>query len=165
MAETGTEIVASRSQQGLTAEQEAFVSARLGGASLKDALAKAGYAPDAWLRVVGDPAVLAALEHGVKAAMQDAAIDAFTTLKRISLTGSSADRVRSDAARTILLMAGHVPPMREKTKHKSANLADMNADALRALVDQIQGELGARATPVGAPNEPTSSDKRADLLA
>lgn len=165
MAETGTEIVASRSQQGLTAEQEAFVVARLDGASTEEALAKAGLEPSARLRVLSDPAVLAALEHGVKAAMRDAAIDAFTTLKHISLTGSSADRVRSDAARTILLMAGHVPPMREKTRHKSANLADMDADALRVLVDQIQGELGARATPVGAPNKPISTDKRADLLA
>lgn len=77
---------------------------------------------------------------------------------------SSADRVKLDAARLVLGIAGHVAPTRVPVERRHANLADMGSDDLRALVDQLQGELAGRATPVNAPNAASKASKPADFL-
>lgn len=164
MAETGTEIVASRSQQGLTAEQGAFVAALMRGASAADAAIEAGRPGDE-MALMLDSAVQATIEAQSRAVLISSIPTVLVEIIRLARNATAADRARIEACKAALAMAGIVAPVRERAKSKSANLADMNADALRALVDQIQGELGARATPVDAPNKPISTDKRADLLA
>lgn len=164
LPETGTEIVASDSQKGLSAQQEAFVAARLAGVSTVEAATRAGYGPDEWLRVISDPAVAAALEAGVKAMLVDQAVDASLTVKSVSAKGTAADRVKLDAARFTLMVAGFVPPMRERAKQRQASLADMQSEDLRALVDQLSGELAARAKPIDAPKRAPLSTKAADFL-
>lgn len=62
-------------------------------------------------------------------------------------------------------MAGFVPPMRERAKQRQANLADMQSEDLRALVDQLTGELASRARPVSEPKRAPSSSELADILA
>lgn len=160
MAETGTEIAAS----GLTAQQEAFVVARLKGRSTEEAMADAGYSPGDWLRILHDSAISAALENGVRAVATHAAVDSMaliTGTKRLA----SCDRVAVEAAKAVLAIAGHVGPSRSVARERTTNLADLDSEGLRALVDQLQGELAVRATPVNAPAARQPSRKAADLLA
>lgn len=109
--------------------------------------------------------VQAALEAGVKALLASYAVDAALCVNGLVGTATSADRVKLDAARTALLTAGHVPPMREKPRARQSNLADMQSEDLRALVDQLTGELASRATPVSAPKRAPSSVEALDILA
>lgn len=164
MPETGTEIVANDSQRALSPQQEAFVEARLRGASTEEALEKAGIPSTDWLRIISDSNVMLAFERGIKALAENYSVDAINHLNNIARTGTAQDRARSEAARAVLSIAGHVAPMRERHKAKTANLADMDGEALRALVDQLQGELAARARPVNEPNKASSSGKALPFL-
>lgn len=163
MAETGTEIVASRSQQGLTAEQGVFVSALMRGASAEEAAREAGRPGDE-MALMLDSAVQATIESQSRAILISSIPTVLVEITRLARNATAADRARIEACKATLAMAGIVAPVRERARSKSANLADMDVDALRALVDQIQGELGARATPVHAPNVQETSPKRAALL-
>lgn len=163
MAETGTEIVASNSQQGLTAQQEAFVAALMRGAEPADAAVEAGRPGDETALLL-ESVVQHAIEARSRALLISSIPTALVEIKHLSRTAAPAHRARIEACRALLAMAGFVPPMRERSKVKNANLAEMDADTLRGLVDQIQGELGARATPVSAPIKRASSLKATDIF-
>jgi len=131
---------------------------------MPDAMRDAGYPPADWLRILNDSAISSALESGIRALATHAAVDAIlfiTEPKRLA----SSDRVAVEAAKSVLAIAGHVSPTRTAARERTANLADLDSAGLRALVDQLQGELAVRATPVNAPIARPSSRKAADLLA
>lgn len=161
MTDAGTDLVSQAN--GLSAQQEAFVTARLKGRSVEEAMADAGYQPDDWLRVIHDPVIAQAIESGIKALATHSAVDAFMLTRSINNL-TSADRVKVDAARLVLGIAGHVAPTRVPARERQANLAEMGSDDLRQLVEQLQGELAVRATPVNAPIAPVAPLKVADFL-
>lgn len=158
MGETGTEI-ATR-DAGAEAKKEAFVVARLRGRSIEEAMADAGFPESDWLRIIEDPAIAARLERGVKGMAAQLSADAIRYGAETMRIGTSADRVRLDAARAILGIAGHVAPVRERATQRNVNLAELAPEDLRALVAQLQGEIAAR----GAPIAPAIADKRPNPL-
>ena len=158
MGETGMEI-ATR-DAGAEAKKEAFVVARLRGRSIEESMADAGFPESDWLRIIEDPAIAAALERGVKGMVAQVSCDAIRFTVDVMQTGTSADRVKLDAARALLGIAGHVAPMRERATQRNVNLAELAPEDLRALVAQLQGEIAAR----GAPIAPAIVDKRPNPL-
>jgi hypothetical protein len=60
--------------------------------------------------------------------------------------------VRADCAKTLLSRAGHVEPRGTTDKAETKELTAMSQDELRAVINDCEGELGARATPIGAPH-------------
>lgn len=160
MAETGTEIAAG----GLTAQQEAFVAARMMGKTSEEAMAESGYAPTDLPRILRDSAISGAIESGIRALATHRALDAFHLITQPKRLAPS-DRVAVEAAKAVLAIAGHVGPSRSVARERTTNLADLDSEGLRALVDQLQGELAMRATPVNAPIVRQPSRKAADLLA
>ena len=158
MGETGTDL-ATRDARA-DERKEAFVVARLKGRSIEEAMADAGFPESDWLRIIEDPAIAAALERGVKGMVAHGAVDAFLLNLSILSAGTSADRVRLDAARSLLGIAGHVAPMRERATQRNVNLAELAPEDLRALVSQLQGEIAARSAPIA----PAIADKRPNPL-
>lgn len=164
MPDTGTEIVASNSQQGLSPQQEAFVAALMRGVAPDAAAIEIGR-PGEEMALALDPAVQSAIEARARAYLISSIPTVLVEIKSLSLHGAAADRARIEACKATLAMAGFVPPMRERAKQRQANLADMQSEDLRALVDQLTGELASRATPVSAPKRAPSSVEALDILA
>jgi hypothetical protein len=163
VTETGTEIVASNSQ-GLSQQQEAFVAALMRGVEAEDAALEVGRPGDATAFLL-DPAVQGAIEARGRAMLISSIPTVLVEIRTLAKKATSTDRARIEACRAILAMVGFVPPMRERAKTRQASLADMQTEDLRAFVDQLTGELAARATPVDAPKAKPSPDKEADYLA
>ncbi len=160
MGETGTDIATRAAERTEEERRDAFVVARLRGRSIEDAMADAGIPESDWLRTIEDPAIAAALERAVKGLLSQVSCDAIRFTVDAMETGTSADRVKLDAARALLGIAGHVAPMRERATQRNVNLAELAPEDLRALVAQLQGEIAAR----GAPIAPAIADKRPNPL-
>ncbi len=158
MGEVGTELAAR--SDGLSSQQARFVEARLRGRSIEEAMSDAGYAAEDWMRVIQDPAIASACESGVRSLAAHGAVDAIVVFTDRKKSLTAADRVAVDAARAVLGIAGHVAPTRVPQAHRTANLAEMGSEDLRALVDQLQGELAVRS----APNAPRLEAKPLNVL-
>lgn len=158
MGETGTGIATRALERTEDERREAFVVARLKGRSIEEAMADAGIPESDWLRTIEDPAIAARLERAVKGMVAQLSADAIRFVSVTMSTGTSADRVRLDAARAILGIAGHVAPVRSHATPRNVNLAELGADDLRALVSQLQGEIATRNAPMAALAVPERPD-------
>lgn len=163
LPETGTEIVASDSQKGLSSQQEAFVAALMRGVDAGAAAIEIGRPGDE-MALLLDPAVHSAIEARSRAVLISLIPTVLGEIKNLTRFASATDRARIEACKAVLAMAGFVPPMRERAKQRQASLADMQSEDLRALVDQLSGELAARAKPIDAPKRAASPAKAADFL-
>lgn len=84
-------------------------------------------------------------------------------LIRLVKDEKASERVRADAAKTLLDRAGMAAKAAEGKELDDRALADMSKEELRAMMERAQRELAERATPVidatvSAPDDSQASD-------
>lgn len=101
----------------------------------------------------------------VQALLRAAAPDAVRVLVR-TMRRRGNIRESLNAAKTVLALAGHVAPAPPKIAGDDVEreLADLKPADLRRIIDDLEGELAARAKPVNAPANRPPIDKTAELL-
>jgi phage terminase small subunit len=138
----------------LSEQQAAFVAAICEhGLDPKEAARLAGYseAAEAARRLLRAPAILHALELGLRRKLHGELVPlAFGVLDKL-LRDADSDRVRLDAARVVLDRAGFVPAKQAAPAGEREPEA-MNTRELHALIERLERELGNRATPVNVPS-------------
>jgi hypothetical protein len=73
------------------------------------------------------------------------------------------DRVRVDAAKTLLSRAGYNEP-KQVDQARDKAVEEMSTAELHAFIDRTEAELASRATDVSAPIQPTLDSQLSDLL-
>lgn len=140
--------------EGLTDLQNRLVSAVCDGIPPRDAALKAGYAnsESSWtaLRL---PNVCSAIRNEIaRRIVVEGAPLGLSVLIQLAKDDTVLPAVRRACARDLMAMAGHVAPKAAEQGDKGAKpLHEMSSDELRAVVDRLESELAARATPVSAP--------------
>lgn len=153
----------------LTERQGAFVAAYAKSSLGTASAIEAGYAPE-WAAVEANrllrlPIVSAALQFEVRRRITVLAPMALGVLEHLARNEQVADKVRLDAAKTLLDRAGHIAP-RAKADSMGADLPlnEMTTAELRSLADKLEGEIAGRAKPVNAANAAPAPDQAVDLL-
>lgn len=135
-----------------------------------------GYAPQAAAKLAGyedsagavsrllrAPAVLYALELGLRRTLQGKLVPlAFETLETL-VQNADSDRVRLDAAKTILDRAGFAPA-KQAPNPDDREPEQMQTHELHALIERLERELGERAAPVNE-QTPAQPIEDAEILA
>lgn len=156
----------------LAAREAAFVVAFVagGGKDAGAAMLEAGYS-ESYARTEQNnltrrPEIVAAIYIETQRRIQRLAPGAIDTVKSIeSGTITEGAKVRLDAAKTILAMAGHVAPRaKAQGDGQERTLSEMSLDELKEKQDQLQGEILARAKPVNAQPMAGNTDQAVDLL-
>lgn len=73
-------------------------------------------------------------------------------------------KIRQDAAKALLAMAGYVAPKANAQDKAPASLADMTGEQLRAILNEAEGELAKRSAPVNAQVTGSTDSEAVDLL-
>jgi hypothetical protein len=77
--------------------------------------------------------------------------------------GKFGERVRVDAAKTLLDRAGYQAPKQHEVGKEKA-VEEMSTAELHAFIDRTEAELASRATDVSVPVSPTLDSQLSDLL-
>jgi hypothetical protein len=152
----------------LTDKQAAFVKAALGGCDHIQSARLAGYsapAVDGW-RLMRLPHIAAAIEIELRRKLQLEIAPAciaflFDVVKNAGNTFG--ERVRVDAAKTLLDRAGYQAPKQHEVGKEKA-VEEMSTAELHAFIDRTEAELASRATDVSVPVSPTLDSQLSDLL-
>jgi hypothetical protein len=152
----------------LTEKQAAFVRATLGGADHIQSAALAGYsspATDGW-RLVRLPHIALAIETELRRRLQVEIAPAciaflFDVVRNESK--SFGERVRVDAAKTLLDRAGYQAPKQHEIGKEKA-VEEMSTAELHAFIDRTEAELASRATDVSVPESTALDSQLSDLL-
>lgn len=122
------------------------------GMTNEAASSEAGFSPSTGSQLVRRPEIMAAIHQEVARLIRvEGAPVAFKVLLDIAKDVTAPKGVRVDAAKTLLSRAGHVEPRAEQAKPDEVPMNEMTQDQLHSLVNQLEGELAARAKPIGAP--------------
>lgn len=159
-------------QLHLDARQAAFVREFVaqGGGDPRPAMLKAGY-DEAYAQreqnsLTRKPEVLAAIHIETARRVFALAPGSLETVKSIERgTITEGAKVRLDAAKTILAIAGHIAPRaKAQGDGQERTLSEMTLDELKEKQDQLQGEILARAKPVNAQPAAIPAPQALDLL-
>ena len=156
----------------LTEQQLAFVRAfaERGDGDLCAAALASGYAPEfaskasSW--VTRHPQLLAALHLETARRLATAAPAALQTVEQIR-KGEIKDnaKVRLDAAKVVLALAGHIAPRaRALDDGQAKTLGEMSLEELKATQDRLNNELASRAKAVNAHPQTIDQTQADDLL-
>lgn len=140
--------------EGLTDLQNALVAAVSEGLPAQEAALKAGYANgDSGWQALRLPNVVNAIHQEItRRIVVEGAPLGLRVLVQLAKDDAVLPAVRRACARDLMAMAGHVAPKAAEQGDKGAKpLHEMSSDELRAVVDRLESELAARATPVSAP--------------
>jgi phage terminase small subunit len=111
------------------------------------------------------PHVLAAVHTTARRRLVSDAPNSIRVLQTLRDTAVS-EKVRADAARTLLDRAGHIAPRAAAPDGKrDLSLHEMSLADLRDLADKLEGELAGRAREVSAPLAPFAEAPTVDALA
>jgi hypothetical protein len=140
---------------GLSTKQEALVEALFSSDGIILAAKAAGYADSSHVRrmVRHSPVLRAAIEQELRHRLQtEGAPVAYALLVEVVRNKDSkfGERVRVDAARTLLDRAGFLPPKQPDRQPAEKDLNEMSTAELLAIIEKHEAELGDRATPINA---------------
>lgn len=144
-------IVASR----LTEQQQTFVQAVAFGRDKTDAALEAGYSEVNATQyanfLLRQPNILAAVQIAIARELANAAPMALKLLRDTASNTEADPRLRVVCAKTILDRAGHIAPKAAAPGAAGVlPLNEMSMDDLRALADNLEGELAGRAKEVSS---------------
>jgi hypothetical protein len=151
----------------LTGKQLRFCEAVARGKDYEAASLAAGYASsnEGW-RLVRHPAVALQLEIEVRRYLQaEIAPAAIKFLHDVVKNegGKFGERVRVDAAKTLLDRAGYQAPKQHEVGKEKA-VEEMSTAELHAFIDRTEAELASRATDVSVPESTALDSQLSDLL-
>lgn len=158
--------------QAPTALQAAFVEAYLDGNNATQSALLAGcapsWAPQAGSQYLKDPSVNFAIVKGAVKRLARRVPLAINVLDWLAQNAAS-EKVRLDAAKTILSLAGIVAPKAPNPTAPEPSLNEMSIEQLRAMVTRhearvaiIEDEIVDRAKPIG---DALKSDQAHDAVA
>lgn len=133
----------------LTEKQADFIEHVLSGLEPIVAAKRAGYGNehDAAKRLLRAPAILYAVEIGLRQKLHGELVPlAFKTLQELVQSADS-DRVKLDAAKTIL-HSGGFGPAKQTVRADEREPEAMSTGELHALIARLERELGDRSMPV-----------------
>lgn len=160
---------------GLSEMEATFVRKYLSSGQKEASAAAAGYSSpnESAYFVLRLPHVAEALQYelGRLLRVEDAPRARRILLDLMEDTKAGA-RIQFDAAKTVLGLAGFVPPSKSAADEApEKQLTEMSQEELRsemqkreAEVDRLEAELAARATQVNAPNQTDTSQETSNLL-
>lgn len=149
----------------LTDQQENFVRHVCDVGNLQVAARMAGYSEsmvDAAYRLIRHNGIAAAIRLEITRRLNGEALPvAYKVLLDIAKDTTAPAAVRRACARDLIDRAGVVPPKAADSAGNGADkpMSDMTTAELRALVDRLESELGARAVDVSAPKAKTIEAK------
>lgn len=138
-------------QLDLTEMQAAYVAHVVSGIEPAKAATLAGYANDGSIvasELMRNPRILAAIHYETARRIGALAPVAVSVLETIANDDTAPKGVRVDAAKTLLDRAGHLPPKAASEGGSGRTPAGMSTEELRALADELQRTIEARAKPV-----------------
>lgn len=122
-----------------------LVSAYVETGDLALAASAAGMPLEAANAALQGPGVRSMIQRAVRHHIDAVAVPRALAVT-VALLGSASEKVRGDAARSILDRGGYAAPPADAMRERG--LAELSADELRALIGELQSELADKAQPV-----------------
>jgi hypothetical protein len=111
------------------------------------------------------PAIIAAVHIEVARRLQAGAPLALKVIESIVRDETAPQKIRLDAAKTLLDRAGHIAPRaRVQGDGQERTLGEMSLDELKATQERLQAEIQSRAKAVDAQTIDVETAKPVDLL-
>lgn len=141
------------SRQAMPPQYASFALALVKLGCPEAAAISAGYDPSHGRKLERIPAIVEYVRAEVQRRLQvEGAPLGLRVLTEIARDTKAPAGVRVDCAKTLLSRGGHVEPKAAESQAGEKDLSDMSQDELLGVINQCEGELGKRATPVNAPS-------------
>jgi len=156
----------------LSDRAKALVRLIIDGCPVEEAIKQSGLSRSASYAVLAKTDIKDAILEGVKRRLSVEAARSVEVIADIRDNGTKEDRVRLDAARILVGLAGFVPPVKSRVEDADERLlSEMSQEDLHnvmakraAEVDRLEAELAARAAQVNAPNPAEASPEAKPFL-
>ena len=151
--------------RGLDDLQRRFVSVFVATGDANRARDESGYSPKtATSHILSSHAVARAIALAVRIELGACAPMALNVLKHLAKNGAT-ERVRLDAAKTLLDRGGHVAPKaREAENAGETPLHEMSTEGLRSLASKLEEEIAGRAKDISSTDAAPHPDNLVELI-